>query len=146
TGFGVEDYFIVTEPKALADVLAGNKVTDQFRPSLHKAIPRCSVLGRRLPDNRIVTRARYLSSSGNDKRDIGSCSIDGVVVEGEPARGVHQVRTFTSHIRQATRSERTALRRHQRSTPAEPEDDRLVCRHDLTKVNSHIRPDSANSD
>src|SRR5215813_11038609 len=64
----------------------------------------------------------------------------------EPARRIHQIRTFSAHVGQTLGRQRAAFRRLQRSAPANTQRYRFVCRNDFAEVDTHAWSKRADAD
>src|SRR6185503_3160394 len=99
-----------------------------------------AIFWRCLRRDAVVAGARHLQAGGNDQSNVRGRAIGGVIMEGKPPRGIHQIRAFRTYISQALGSQRSAFRRNQGATPAKSQCDRLIGRHNLSKINSHTWP------
>jgi len=71
--------------------------------------------------------------------------VRGIVMERKPARGIHEVRTFGTDIRQTLTRKWAAFRRSEGAAPTNPNCHRLGRRHNLAQIDAHIRTEGAGS-
>src|SRR6185436_20496198 len=112
---------------------------------MHKMKPRGAILWRRLRSDRVIARPRHLHTSRNNQGDVRGGPVRGIVVKRKPARGIHQIRAFRTHVSQTLGSQWSTFRRLQSPTPTKPKSNRLIGGHNLAEVYPDARTERTDS-
>src|SRR6185295_7956441 len=144
-GLGVKLNLVISKAQVTIDVLAGGEISDEHWLTMNKMKTRGAIFRRSLRRDWLVAGAGHLQTGGNDQRDVRGSAISGIVVEGKPARRIHQVRAFRSNISQPPGGQWSAFRRKQRAAPTKAKCERLVCRHNQPEIDPHAWPKRADT-